>query len=287
MDCLRIRHEPKLDNPTLIMGFSGWMDGGHSSTGTIEYLRARLGAVRFAEIDPDGFYILNIPGNMETASVFRPHSKYVDGKIIKLDYPQNIFSEYARHSLILFEGHEPNLGWDRYSQAIFEICGRFNVKQIIFVGSVAGAVPHTRDARMSCAISHERLRPDMLKKGFRFVNYEGPGSFVTYLLEQCARRGPEMISLVAEIPVYVHGYNPRCVETALRCISSLLDLHLEYDDLHILAEDFEKRVNQLVAEQPELAESVRQLEEVYDDEIFDSEMTDLKTWLRQRGVRPD
>lgn len=287
MDCLRILHEPKLDNPTLIMGFSGWMDGGHSSTGTIEYLRARLGAVPFAEIDPDGFYILNVPGNMETVSVFRPHSRYVDGKIEKLDYPQNTFSEYARHSIILFEGHEPNLAWGRYCDAIFEICRRFSVRRIIFIGSVAGAVPHTRDARMSCAISHENLRPEMQKKGFRFITYEGPGSFVTFLLKQCSRRGPEMISLMAEIPVYVQGYNPRCVETALRCISSLLDMHLEYDDLHILAEDFEKRVNQLVAEQPELAESVRQLEEVYDNEIFDSEMADLKTWLRQRGVRPD
>ena len=36
-----------------------------------------------------------------------------------------------------------------------------------------------------------------------------------------------------------------------------------------------------------LAESVRQLEEIYDNEVFDSEMGDLKTWLRQRGVRPD
>jgi hypothetical protein len=127
----------------------------------------------------------------------------------------------------------------------------------------------------------------MEKKGFRFVNYEGPGSFVTFLMHECGKRRLDMVSLVAEIPVYVHGYNPRCVETGLRCISSLLDLHLEHEDLHTMSEDFEKRVSQLVAEQPELAESVRQLEEIYDNEVFDSEMGDLKNWLRQRGVRPD
>lgn len=287
MDCLSIVDEPKLDNPTLVMGFTGWMDGGHSSTGTIEYLRLRLGARRFAEIDPDGFYILNFPGTMEMASVFRPHIKYQDGIIQKFDYPQNIFFAHPEQSMILFEGQEPNLSWGRYCAAVFEICSKFNIQRIIFIGSVAGTVPHTREARVSCSISSEHLRPEMEKKGFRFVNYEGPGSFVTFLMEECTRKGLDMVSLVAEIPVYVHGYNPRCVETGLRCISSLLDLHLEHDDLHAMAEDFEKRVSQLVAEQPELAESVRQLEEIYDNEVFDSEMGDLKTWLRQRGVRPD
>jgi len=287
MDCLKIHGEPTLENPTLVMGFTGWMDGGHSSTGTIDYLRICLRAERFAEIDPDGFYILNVPGSMEMTSMFRPHIKYADGMIEKFEYPRNVFYAHSEHSMILFEGQEPNLSWGRYCAAMFEVCRRFSVRQIIFIGSVAGTVPHTREARVSCSISHERLRGEMQKKGFRFVNYEGPGSFVTYLMNECTKRDLEMVSLVAEIPVYVHGYNPRCVETGLRCISSLLDLHLEYDDLHALSEDFEKRVDQLVSEQPELAESVRQLEEVYDNEVFDSEMGDLKNWLRQRGVRPD
>jgi proteasome assembly chaperone (PAC2) family protein len=276
-----------MKQPTLVMGFSGWMDGGNSSTGTIEYLQARLGGKRFAEIDADGFYILNFPGTMETASIFRPYTKFQNGIIQKFDYPENTFYACPEHSLILFEGREPNLAWGRYCDAIFEICRRFAVRQIIFVGSVAGAVPHTRESRVSCSISTEHLRLGMEKKGFRFINYEGPGSFVTYLLQQCSRRGLDMISLVSEIPVYVHGYNPRCVETALRCISSLLDLQLEHEDLHAMSEDFEKRVSKLVDEQPELAESVRQLEEIYDNEVFDSEMGDLKKWLLQRGVRPD
>lgn len=287
MDDLRIFNEPKLKNPTLIMGFSGWMDGGNSSTGTVEYLRNRLNAEPFAEIDPDGFYIVNFPGSMELASVFRPHIKYVDGLIQQFDYPRNTFFACPDHSIILFEGHEPNLSWSRYCEFVFEICRKFEVKRILFIGSVAGAVPHTREARISCSLSHEHLRPEMEKKGFRFINYEGPGSFVTYLMHQCTHRELEMISLIAEIPVYVHGYNPCCVETALRCISSLLDLHLEYDDLHALAEDFEKRVSKLVEQQPELAESIHQLEGIYDNDVFDSEMGDLKNWLRQRGVRPD
>ena len=224
---------------------------------------------------------------MDLASIFRPHVKYTEGLMERFDYPKNAFFANPEFPVILFEGQEPNLAWCRYCEAIFDICRKFGVEQILFIGSVAGIVPHTREARISCSISSEHLRPQMEQKGFRFVNYEGPGSFMTYLMHQCTAIELDMAALVAEIPAYVQGYNPYCIETALRCISSLLDLHLEYDDLHAMSQDFEKRINDLVAQQPELAERIRQLEAIYDDEVFDSEMGDLKNWLHQRGVRLD
>ena len=65
---LKIHKRPKLNRPRLLLGFSGWMDGGNVSTGTAKYLIDRLGAEEFAQIDPEGFYIHNFPGSMETVS---------------------------------------------------------------------------------------------------------------------------------------------------------------------------------------------------------------------------
>ena len=284
---LKLFHEPKLNDPVLLMGMSGWMDSGEVSTGSLEYIRLKLGAVPFGEIKPDQFYIMNFPGSMEVSAMFRPKVTLAEGTIQKYDLPRNSFYACRQQNIILFEAHEPNIGWEKFSDAVFELCGRFNVKRILFVGSVAGLAPHTRDARINCTISVESLRPEMRKKGFRFANYEGPSSFVTYLTDRCAQREMEMASLIAEIPAYVQGYNPRSIETAIRCVSSLLDLQLDYEDLRSMGDEFEKRVNELVEEQPELAERVRQLEEIYDNEVFDSEMTDLKSWLQRRGVRLD
>jgi hypothetical protein len=42
-----------------------------------------------------------------------------------------------------------------------------------------------------------------------------------------------------------------------------------------------------VQQQPELAGNIRKLEEDYDNEIFDSEMGELKSWLEQQGIRVD
>lgn len=42
MDDLTIHQHPELDDPVLLMGLSGWMDGGNVSTGTIAYLQDRV-----------------------------------------------------------------------------------------------------------------------------------------------------------------------------------------------------------------------------------------------------
>ena len=67
LERLRIYHNPDLTSPSLVMGLTGWMDGGEISTGVVDYLRVKLGAIPFASIDPELFYIYNIPGSMEIA----------------------------------------------------------------------------------------------------------------------------------------------------------------------------------------------------------------------------
>jgi hypothetical protein len=96
-----------------------------------------------------------------------------------------------------------------------------------------------------------------------------------------------MVSLVAEIPAYLQGYNPTCIEMAVKYVSRILEIHIPTEDLQALSDEFEKRVSELVKREPELQQRVAQLEELYDKEIFETEMGDLKHWLQQRGLRVD
>ena len=70
---LKIYKKPNFNSPRLLLGFSGWMDGGGVSTGTVECLIDKLGARKFAEVRPEGFYIYSFPGPMEMTALFRPH----------------------------------------------------------------------------------------------------------------------------------------------------------------------------------------------------------------------
>ncbi len=269
------------------MGFSGWMDGGEVSTGTVGCIAEKLDAKEFAEINPKGFYIYSFPGSMEVTAMFRPHTKIKDGLVETYDIPANTFFYNEQNDLILFTGKEPNLNWEEFSECIFSLCDEFGVKTIYFIGSVAGLVPHTREPRLFCSVSHKHLKDTFQHYGVKFANYEGPGSIVSYMTAQSGKRDISMVSLVATIPAYVQGNNPKCIEAATRRLAGMLDLDIELEDLTVVSDEFEKKLREVVQEQPELASNIRKLEEDYDNEIFNNEMGDLKRWLEQQGIRVD
>ena len=284
---LRIHERPAMQSPRMILGFSGWMDGGEVSTGTIQYLARKLGARALAEIDGGDFYILSFPGSMELTAMFRPHTKIEDGLITTFRGPDNRFFYSEPHNLILFVGREPNLKWSEFGECIFSVASQFGVSMIYFIGSVAGLVPHTRQPRLSASVSDESLKPMLEAAGVRFSSYEGPASIVTYLTRLAAKRQMPMAALVAEIPAYVHGRNHRCIEAVIRHLAGILNLQIDLDDLRALGDKLEKRLDEIVQEQGELLERIRQLEENYDNEVFDTQMGDLKDWLEQKGIRLD
>jgi proteasome assembly chaperone (PAC2) family protein len=286
-DELKIYKRPELDNPRLLLGLSGWMDGGDVSTGTIRCLVEKLGAEKFAEIRPEAFYIYNFPGSMEMTALFRPHTKIKDGLIRSFDVPKNDFFCDEQHNLILFLGKEPNLRWEEFAECMFSLCAEFGVKMVYFIGSVAGLVPHTREPRLLSSVSDVKLKEELQRYGIKFTNYEGPASIITYLTASCPQRGLSMASLVATVPAYVQGNNPKCIEAVTRRLAGILGLQIELDDLRAIGDEFEKKLSDVVQEQPELSSNIRKLEEDYDNEVFDSEMGDLKKWLQQQGIRLD
>jgi len=287
LEKLSIYLRPKFNNPRLLLGFSGWMDGGDVSTGTVKCIIDKLNAQKFAEIEPPGFYIYSFPGSMEVTALFRPHTRIKEGVIDTYEIPANTFYYNEQSNLILFLGKEPNLNWEEFSECILSVCAEFSVEMIYFIGSVAGLVPHTREPRLFCSVSQEGLKEKFQHYGVKFANYEGPASFITYLTTNCSKRDIKMVSLVASIPAYVQGNNPKCIEAVTRRLAGMLELEIGFDDLATISDEFEKKLQEVVQEQPELESNIRKLEEDYDNDIFNNELGDLKTWLEQQGIRVD
>jgi len=284
---LNIFENPNLKEPRLLLGFSGWMDGGDVSTGAVKCFIDKLGAQKIATINPEGFYIYNFPGMMEVTALFRPHTKVEEGLITSFEVPADAFFASPENDLILFLGKEPNLLWEEFADCILSLCSQFSVKMLYFIGSIAGLVPHTREPRLFCSVSNAKLKEDFQHYGVKFTTYEGPASFITYLTTRCNEQNLALVSLVATIPAYVQGSNPKCIETVTRRLAGMLDVQMDLDDMETVSDEFEKKLNDVVQQQPELAGSIRKLEEDYDNEIFDSEMGELKNWLEQQGIRVD
>ena len=267
---LKIFKRPNFKSPRLLLGFSGWMDGGDVSTGTVERLVQLLGAEPFAEIDSEPFFIYNFPGSMEVTAMFRPHIEIEDGLVKMVTMPENTFYCHEPARLVLFLGKEPNLRWQTFGRCIFRLAREVGIERILFVGSFGGAVPHTREPRLYVTVSEDDLLADMEQYGVRRSGYEGPGSFTSYLMTRAASVGLPMVSLVAEIPGYLQGPNPLCIEAVTRRLAKILKLPLDLDSLRSAGTEWELQVSSAVDENEELAEKVRQLEEEYDNDLLDA-----------------
>jgi predicted ATP-grasp superfamily ATP-dependent carboligase len=230
-ELLKIRGTVTMERGTLVLAFSGWMDGGDVSTGTVHRLVDLLEARPFAEIDPEPFYIYNFPGTMEVAALFRPPTEIEGGVIQRLEMPTNVFYSHPPANLVLFLGQEPNLRWRTFGECIIQLAQRVGIKRILFVGSFGGAVPHTRDPRLFVTCSEENLLKEMDQYGVRRSGYTGPSSFTNYLLTEAHAANLQMISLVAEIPGYLQGTNPSSIEAVTRRLAKLLHLPLDLASL--------------------------------------------------------
>jgi hypothetical protein len=279
--------KPGFKHARMVVGLTGWMDGGEVSTGAIECLAERLKAEPLATLDEDDFYIASFPGTMEFAALFRPSVRIKDGLIRSLDWPATQVLYCPSSQLVLWSGREPNLRWQEYADTMLTLASACEVGQVHFIGSVAGLVPHTREPRFHTSVSDERLLPPLLRQGYRLSNYQGPSSITTFLTRLAPRHGIDWINSVAEIPAYIQGRNFRCIRAAVHRLAGLLGLNIDLEGLRLLADQMEEQLTKAVAEQPELAERITKLEEDYDNDIFDTELGDLKDWLQRQGIRLD
>jgi hypothetical protein len=269
MSYLQILSRPRLDGATLLLALSGWMDGGLVSSGTVRRLMEGRDAFEIARIDADPFTLYNFPGPMEVAALFRPKVKYVEGLVHELDLPANTFHCDPGENLLFFLGREPNLRWQVFAECIFELCAAFGVRRMIFVGSFGGTVPHTREPRLYGSVSHQHLQSLLTEHGVQLSDYQGPAGISTLMLSQCPAHDIEMFSLVAEIPGYLDGINPLSIESVTRRLAKILNQPVDLDSLRRASNAWEQQVTQAVEENEELAETVRKLEEQYDNELIE------------------
>lgn len=284
---LHLEDVPRLQGGCMLVAMSGWMNGGEVSTGTAEWLIDQLDADVVGSIDPEPFYLYNFPGSMEIAAMFRPHVRIEEGLIEQWEgHETQIFAAPAERLAILV-AREPNMRWRQWCDCVLQAAQQMEVGRLYFIGSVGGLVPHTRDPRFRYSVAATAMSQKMRQLNLEPGGYEGPASTSTMLTRQAAAAGLDAANIVAEIPAYIEGHNPKCIEAVVRKITQMLGITMDLEPLRELADEWEKKLDEAVAEKDELAEHIEKLEENYDHQVFDTQMGDLKQWLVQRGIRVD
>lgn len=257
MQYITLRERPRLRAPILIAAFAGWNDAAMAATSAAEVLVQRWRARPFADLDPEEFYDFT-----ET----RPTVRVVGRSQRRIEWPANTFfaAEVPESTtdFVILVGIEPQLRWKTYVRDILALCREVQVSSIITLGALLADVPHTRPPRVSGssndAVWLERLRVLGMAGG---RPYQGPTGIVGVLNTLAGQAGFRTASLWGHVPHYLQGMqNPRIALAILQRLSRLLDLALDLQELERVAIRFDAQVAEAVAQNPEAADYVRQLE---------------------------
>jgi proteasome assembly chaperone (PAC2) family protein len=260
---LVLTKRPSLRAPYLIAGFGGWPNGGNVSTDTVYFLQSTLKAEQIGEITSDDLYIYSSP-----TLASRPITVISEGVLESLRFPSNTLFACQRlgaeHDLLLLQGIEPDLHWQQFADAIVECLQTFKAQRLYTIGGYLDYAPHTRIPRLSAVVTHEALKDELEAYDVDLTDYEGPSSIQSYLLAACRAQGIEGISLWGGAPSYVQGSYPRLTQAMLQFLSQLWRLPLDLEEIEEQAVELEATLHEQIDTNPELADYIRRLEQVYD-----------------------
>jgi proteasome assembly chaperone (PAC2) family protein len=255
MDDLRIQELPSLRRPTMIAAFAGWPDAAEVASGSARYLVRKLRARRFAEIDPEQFYVF-------TES--RPNTILLAPGQRAIEWPSNEFFAWrdpaGLRDLVILQGREPNLNWPGYVGMVMDLAERCEVSLVVALGGTFDAVSHRGRVQLSGHATTPELRRELENLDLPFSTYEGPSSVQSALLEACQRRGLPAASVWGHAPHYVRAApNPKVSHAVLQVLRSWLEIDVDLAELRLGGQQLEARIDAAMSDNPELREYVQQL----------------------------
>jgi proteasome assembly chaperone (PAC2) family protein len=286
VDHVEWSERPDLRSPLMVVAFKGWNDAGEAATAALDYLVDSFEAIEFARIDPEEFYDF---------TAVRPTVRLLEGRTRIIEWPENTFNAArvagAEHDLVLFEGVEPSLRWNAFTQLLIDVAREVGAESVITLGALLADVPHSRPVPITGIASDQSL---VEKLGFERSTYEGPTGIVGVIHHACAAVGLRSISLWASVPHYVAAApNPKAALALIRSFEGATNVAVEARELEESAEDYERQVNAAVASDPDVKSFVERLEQTMDEAAgdmpperipsADAIARDFQRFLRQRG----
>ncbi|WP_326599947.1 PAC2 family protein [Streptomyces sp. NBC_01803] len=279
---------PELVDPVMVAAFEGWNDAGDAASTAVAHLEREWKGEVFAALDAEDYYDFQVN---------RPHI-WLDGGVRRITWPTTRLSvvrigsengPVKRRDLVLVRGIEPSMRWRSFCNEILGFAHELGVEMVVVLGALLGDTPHTRPVPVTSVTSDEDLARTLDLEESR---YEGPTGIVGILQEACTHAGVPAVTLWAAVPHYVaQPPNPKASLALLHSLEDLLDVNIPLGDLPEDARAWQIGVDQLAAEDSEVAEYVKSLEEARDtadlpEASGEAIAKEFERYLRRRDGQP-
>jgi len=242
----------------MLAAISGFTDAGSSMQQVSQHILANLDHVTLVAFDNDQLldYRSRRPVmffEQDHISDYQPPSL---GVFLVWDEVGNPF--------LFLNGYEPDFQWDAFADSVIELFEYFNVKDMTWLHSIPFPIPHTRPVGVTVSGNQQSV---IDKYSEWRPRTQVPGNVLHLLEFQLTRAGYSSTGFVLLVPHYISDSEyPQAAVTAFELISSHLSLVFPTDDLRDEGVAFIRRLNQEIAEKPELARMIEGLEKSFQSE---------------------
>ncbi|MDQ4501018.1 PAC2 family protein [Sinomonas sp. ASV322] len=265
----------------MIAAFEGWNDAGEAASEAVRAIKRQFGAQKVGAIDADDYYDFQFtrPTVRRSGSGRRrirwPSTRISTARLE--DYPVN---------LVFVQGTEPSYRWRAFTEDLMEFVEDLGVDYLVVVGALLADVPHSRPIPVTATSETGDLRERL---NLEASQYEGPTGIVGVFADTADHQGIPTVSLWAAVPHYVaQAPSPKAQLALMHRIEELIQIPLDTNDLAEDAEAWERGVNELATEDPEIAAYIQQLEEAKDtadlpEATGESIAREFERYLKRRG----
>lgn len=247
-----------LGRRVLVTAFDGWNDAGEAASSAVTTLRESDEYETVFAADPELYFdyqytrpTIGIDGDGQrtltwpTAQILRPVNP--TGPI----------------ELWVLTGVEPARAWQAFAAELVDVALREDVTGMIALGSMMSDVPHTRPISVFAGSDNEALRTQLAMER---STYEGPVGILSVLSHTAESAGIPTAHLWASVPHYVAGHtpSPKASLALLERLEQVVGCVIDKADLSQQAAVWEASIDAAAADDDEMSEYIRQLEQTRD-----------------------
>ncbi|WP_026530687.1 proteasome assembly chaperone family protein [Haematomicrobium sanguinis] len=258
VDVHRQQYGPDADPiRVMVIAFEGWNDAGDAATDSLRAIRDQWPHETLDIVESDDFYDFQFtrPSIMFSTDGSRrlrwPRTKYVG-----VDNPETDVE------LVIVTSVEPSYHWRSFAKDVIARAVEWDIDYLVLVGALLADVPHTRPMPVTKTSENADIRDAL---GFEKPTYQGPVGIPSVLAEAAEDADIPTVSIWVAVPHYVsQAPSPKAQLAVLGALEEILQVHVNVEDIAEDAHAWERGVNELATEDPEVANYVRQLEEAKD-----------------------
>ena len=269
----------------IVAAFDGWNDAGEAASAAAAMLRADVEYEVVHTVDPELYFDYQYT---------RPQVGMDAEGRRTLTWPEaRLLRPVVRNDgaeIWLLVGVEPARAWQAFAAEFIDVALREDVSGFVALGSMMSDVPHTRPISVFAGSDNDAVRQSL---GLERSLYEGPVGILSAIGYAAEQVGIPTASLWASVPHYVAGHtpSPKATLALLDKLETITGIAVPRGELDAEARQWEASIDAAAADDEEMSDYIRQLEQTRDtwdspEASGDAIAQEFERYLRRGGDGP-